>query len=81
MQLYQFGDTIQDLRHEGHSLARVSFSVDDVPYVLKSVEVTPTQVIFRLQAEPQQVVHGEFLALRDTNKVVREKSSKSLEKT
>lgn len=74
MQLYQFGDTIQDLRHEGHNLAQVHFRIDDVSYVLKSIDVTDGSVTIRLQAEPQQVVHGGFLALR-------EKSSKSLEKT
>lgn len=40
MQLHQFSDTVQDLCHEGHSLAQVQFSVDDVSYVLKSIDVT-----------------------------------------
>ena len=74
MELHQFSDKVQELCHEGHSLARVSFSVDDVSYVLKSVEVTPTRVTFRLQAETDNVVHTGFLALR-------EKSSKSLKKS
>lgn len=74
MQLHQFSDTVQDLCHEGHSLAQVHFGVGDVSYVLKSIDVTSGTVTFRLQAEPQRAVHEGFLALR-------EKSSKSIEKT
>lgn len=74
MQLHQLSDTVQDLCHEGHSLAQVHFSVGDVPYVLKSIDVTGGSVTLRLQAEPQRAVHEGFLALR-------EKSSKSIEKT
>ena len=73
MQLHQFSDTIQDLCHEGHSLCTVHFGVDDIPYILKSVDVTNGSVTFRLQAEPQQAVHEGFLG--------RQKSSKSQEKT
>ena len=78
MQLHQFSDTVQDLCHEGHSLAQVHFSVGDVPYVLKSIDVTQGQVTFRLQAEPQRAVHEGFLAL---GRADGQKSSKSLEKT
>ena len=78
MELHQFSDTIQELCHEGHSLAQVHFSVDTVPYVLKAIDVTNGTVTFRLQAEPQQAVHEGFLALGRT---VRQKSSKSKEKT
>ena len=74
MQLHQFSDTVQDICHEGHSLSSVYFGIDDIPYVLKSIDVTPTRVIFRLQAEPSSAVHTGFLG-------VREKSSKSKEKT
>lgn len=74
MQLHQFSDTVQDLCHEGHSLAQVHFGVGDVPYVLKSIDVTEGSVTFRLQAEPQRAVHEGFLG-------VGQKSSKSLEKT
>lgn len=74
MQLHQFSDTVQDLCHEGHSLAQVHFSVGDVSYVLKSIDVTNGSVTIRLQAEPQQAVHEGFLALR-------EKSSNRNEKT
>lgn len=74
MQLHQFSDTVQDLCHEGHSLSSVHFGVGDISYVLKSIDVTQGQVTFRLQAEPQRAVHEGFLALR-------EKSSKSIEKT
>ena len=81
MELHQFSDTVQELCHEGHSLARVSFNIDGVPYVLKSIEVTPAQVTFRLQTETSNAVHSGFLALRDTNNAVREKSSKSLKKS
>lgn len=78
MQLYQFSDTIQTLCHEGHSLCAVHFGVGDVPYVLKAIDVTNGTVTFRLQAEPQQVVHEGFLALGNAG---RQKSSKSQEKT
>lgn len=78
MQLHQFSDTVQDLCHEGHSLAQVHFSIDNVSYVLKSIDVTNGTVTFRLQAEPQRAVHEGFLAL---GKSLREKSSKSIEKT
>lgn len=74
MELHQFSDTIQDLCHEGHSLAKVHFGVGDVPYVLKSVDVTNGSVTFRLQAEPQQVVHEGFLALREKSSNREEKN-------
>lgn len=74
MQLHQLGDLIQDLRHEGYNLAQVHFKIDDVSYVLKSIDVTNGSVTIRLQAEPKRVVHEGFLG-------VGEKSSKSLEKT
>lgn len=61
MQLHQLGNTIQDLRHEGHNLSSVHFSINDVPYVLKSVEVTPGQVTFRLQTEANNTVREGFL--------------------
>ena len=85
MQLHQFSDTVQDLCHEGHSLAQVHFNIDNVPYVLKSIDVTSGTVIFRLQAEPQRAVHEGFLALGradgEVDNPVGEKSSKSIEKT
>lgn len=83
MQLHQFSDTIQDLCHEGHSLATVHFGIGDVPYILKSIDVTNGSVTFRLQAEPQQAVHEGFLGLKDTGlkDAGRQKSSKSQEKT
>ena len=81
MELHQFSDKVQELCHEGHSLARISFSVDDVSYVLKSVEVTPTRVTFRLQAETDNVVHTGFLGVGEVNNPVGEKSSKSLKKS
>lgn len=81
MQLHQFSDTVQDLCHEGHSLAQVHFGIGDVSYVLKSIDVTSGTVTFRLQAEPQRAVHEGFLALREVDNSVREKSSKSIEKT
>ena len=74
MQLHQFSDTVQDLCHEGHSLAQVYFNIDSVPHVLKSIDVTEESVTFRLQAEPQKAVHTGFLG-------IGEKSSKSIEKT
>lgn len=77
MQLHQFSDAVQDLCHEGHSLCAVHFSIDDVPYVLKSIDVTNGSVTFRLQAEPQQAVHEGFLGVDK----VGQKSSKSQEKT
>jgi hypothetical protein len=75
MELHKFSDTIQDLCHEGHSLAQIHFSVGDVSYILKSIDVINGTVIFRLQAEPQRAVHDGFLGLG------RQKSSKSQEKT
>lgn len=74
MELHQFSDTIQDLCHEGHSLAKVRFGIEDIPYVLKAIDVTNGTVTFRLQAEPQNAVHEGFLALG-------QKSSKSEEKS
>lgn len=83
MQLHQFSDTIQDLCHEGHSLCAVHFGVGDVSYILKSVDVTNGSVTFRLQAEPQQVVHEGFLGVGEVGPkdIGRQKSSKSQEKT
>lgn len=81
MQLHQFSDTIQELCHEGHSLCTVHFGIDDVPYILKSIDVTNGSVTFRLQAEPQQVVHEGFLGVGEVNNPVGQKSSKSQEKT
>lgn len=78
MQLHQFSDAVQDLCHEGHSLCSVHFGIDDVSYILKSIDVTNGSVTFRLQAEPQQVVHEGFLGVGDAG---RQKSSKSQEKT
>lgn len=82
MQLHQFSDTIQELCHEGHSLCTVHFGVGDVPYILKSVDVTNGSVTFRLQAEPQQAVHEGFLGVGKVDNSVpsdagRQKSSKS----
>ena len=86
MQLHQLSDTIQDLCHEGHSLCAVHFGVGDVSYILKSVDVTNGSVTFRLQAEPQQVIHEGFLGVGEVNNpglkdAGRQKSSKSQEKT
>lgn len=81
MQLHQLSDAIQDLCHEGHSLAQVHFGIDNASYVLKSIDVTDGSVTIRLQAEPQRAVHEGFLALREVDNSVREKSSKSIEKT
>lgn len=81
MQLHQFSDTVQDLCHEGHSLATVHFGVGDVPYILKSIDVTNGSVTFRLQAEPQQAVHEGFLGVGEVDNPVGQKSSKSQEKT
>lgn len=74
MELHKFSDTVQELCHEGHSLAQVHFGVDDVLYVLKAIDVTNGAVIFRLQAEPQQAVHEGFLALREKSSKRNEKS-------
>ena len=78
MQLHQLGDLIQDLRHEGHNLAQVHFKIDDVSYVLKSIDVTEGSVTIRLQAEPQRAVHEGFLAL---GRADGQKSSNRNEKT
>ena len=73
MELHRFSDTIQDLCHEGHSLAQVRFGIEDVSYILKSIEVVPGKVTFQLQAEASNVVHEGFLG--------RQKSSNRNEKT
>lgn len=65
MQLNQLSDTVQELCHEGHSLAKVKFGVGDVEYVLKSVDVTPTSVTFQLQATTTEVVADGFLGIRN----------------
>lgn len=72
MQLHRFSDTVQDLCHEGHSLSTVHFGVGDVSYILKSIDVTNGSVTFRLQAEPQQVVHEGFLGVSEVNNSVRQ---------
>lgn len=74
MELHRLSDIIQDLCHEGHSLAQVRFGIEDVSYILKSIEVVPGKVTFQLQAEVNNVVHEGFLALG-------QKSSNRNEKT
>lgn len=61
MQLNQLSDTVQELCHEGHSLATVKFSVSQDEYRLKSIDVTPTSVTFNLQLVEQEASHEGFL--------------------
>lgn len=66
MQLSQLSDTVQELCHEGHSLSRVHFGIDDVEYILKSIDVTPTTVTFKLQmATQKETVTDGFLGIRN----------------
>lgn len=65
MQLSQLSDTVQELCHEGHSLANVKFGLNDVAYVLKSIDVTPTSVTFQLQTAETEVVTDGFLGIRN----------------
>ena len=65
MELHKLSDTIQELCHEGHSLAQVKFGIEDVEYVLKSIEVTSTSVTFKLQAATLETISEGFLGIRN----------------